>query len=78
MTSMSLIGIIRRVATARKRLAQDPPCSNVQQLAWGKSFFAMAAKVVLDKWQVRGLNPTVLAPIRTEVFDIGAPSDGGR
>ena len=74
---VSLIGIMRRAATAGKRLAQDPPCSNVQQLAWGESF-AMAAKVVLDKWQARGLNPTVLAAIRTEVFDIGAPSAGGR
>jgi len=33
----------------------------------------MAAKVLLDKWEARGLNPTVLAAIRTEVFDIGEP-----
>jgi len=47
-----------------------------QQEISGESF-AMAAKVLLDKWEARGLNPTVLAAIRTEVFDIGAPSDGG-
>jgi len=35
--------------------------------------FAMAAQVLLDKWQARGLNPNVLAAIRTEVFDIGEP-----
>jgi len=35
--------------------------------------FAMAAKVLLDKWAARGMNPTVLAAIRTEVFDIGEP-----
>jgi hypothetical protein len=48
-----------------------------QQEISGESF-AMAAQVLLDKWEARGLNPTVLAAIRTEVFDIGAPSNGGR
>ena len=43
-----------------------------QQEISGESF-AMAAQVLLDKWQARGLNPTVLAAIRTEVFDIGVP-----
>ena len=43
-----------------------------QQGISGESF-AMAAQVLLDKWQARGLNPTVLAAIRTEVFDIGEP-----
>ncbi len=32
---------------------------------------ALAAQVLLEKWQSRGLNPDVLARIRTEVFDIG-------
>ncbi|MEO0073377.1 MAG: hypothetical protein ABIK43_01780 [candidate division WOR-3 bacterium] len=35
--------------------------------------FAMAAKVLLDKWAGRGLDPAVLATIRTNVFDIGEP-----
>jgi len=35
--------------------------------------FALAAQVLLDKWSARGLNPDVLANIRTQVFDIGAP-----
>jgi hypothetical protein len=43
-----------------------------QQDIAGESF-AMAAKVLLDKWQARGLNPNVLAAIRTDVFDIGVP-----
>jgi hypothetical protein len=43
-----------------------------QQEISGESF-AMAAKVLLDKWKARGLNPAVLAAIRTEVFDIGEP-----
>lgn len=43
-----------------------------QQEISGESF-AMAAQVLLDKWTARGLNPTVLAAIRTEVFDIGEP-----
>jgi len=36
--------------------------------------FALAAQVLLDKWAARGLNPDVLARIRTEVFDIAAPT----
>lgn len=43
-----------------------------QQEISGESF-AMAAQVLLDKWGARGLNPTVLAAVRTEVFDIGEP-----
>jgi len=35
--------------------------------------FAMAAKVLLDKWSSRGLSPDILAAIRSEVFDIGEP-----
>jgi len=35
--------------------------------------FALSAQVLLDKWAARGLNPDVLAAIRTEVFDIGEP-----
>jgi hypothetical protein len=34
---------------------------------------AMAAQVLLDKWAARGLNPKVLAAIRTENFDIAEP-----
>jgi hypothetical protein len=34
---------------------------------------AMAAQVLLDKWAARGLNPKVLAAVRTEVFDIPEP-----
>ena len=34
---------------------------------------AMAAQVLLDKWAARGLNPKVLAAVRTEVFDIVEP-----
>jgi len=36
---------------------------------------AMAAQVLLDKWAARGLNPKVLAAIRTEVFDIAEPKE---
>lgn len=43
-----------------------------QQEISGESF-AMAAKVLLDKWASRNLDPVVLAAIRTEVFDIGEP-----
>ena len=35
--------------------------------------FAMAAKVLLDKWAARGLDPIVLDLIRTQVFDTHAP-----
>ena len=43
-----------------------------QQGISGESF-ALQAQVLLDKWEARGLSPTVLAAIRTEVFDIGEP-----
>jgi hypothetical protein len=34
---------------------------------------AIAAKVLLDKWAARGLDPDVLATIRTGVFNIAEP-----
>jgi hypothetical protein len=34
---------------------------------------ALAAQVLLEKWAARGLNPKVLAAIRTEVFGIAEP-----
>jgi len=43
-----------------------------QQQISGESF-AMAAQVLLDKWAARGCDPKVLAKVRTDVFDIGAP-----
>jgi hypothetical protein len=46
------------------------PCR--QQEISGESA-AMAAQVLLDKWAARGLNPKVLAAVRTEVFDIVEP-----
>jgi hypothetical protein len=36
--------------------------------------FAMGAQVLLDKWTARGLDSAVLARIRTEVFDVVAPT----
>jgi len=36
--------------------------------------FALAADVLLKHWAGRGLNPVVLARIRTQVFDIGEPA----
>jgi len=36
--------------------------------------FALAAQVLLDKWAARGLDPNVLATIRTQVYDITAPT----
>ena len=36
--------------------------------------FAMAAQVLLSKWAARGCDSDVLAAIRTEVFNIGAPT----
>jgi len=36
--------------------------------------FALGSQVLLDKWANRGLNPDVLAKIRTEVFDAVAPT----
>jgi len=44
-----------------------------QQGISGESF-ALGAKVLLDKWATRGLDPTVLAAIRTQVFDAAAPT----
>lgn len=35
---------------------------------------ALAAKVLLDKWSARGLDANVLAVIRSQVFDIPAPT----
>ncbi len=43
-----------------------------QQNISGESF-ALAAKVLLDKWAARGCDPVVLARIRTEVFNVGEP-----
>ena len=34
---------------------------------------AIAAQVLLEKWASRGLDPKVLASIRTQVFNIGEP-----
>ena len=36
--------------------------------------FALDAQVLLVKWAARGCDPDVLAAIRTEVFNIGAPT----
>ena len=44
-----------------------------QQRISGESF-ALSAQVLLDKWSARGLNPNVLAAIRTQVFDASAPT----
>ena len=44
-----------------------------QQGISGESF-ALVAKVLLEKWEARGLNPAVLAAIRTQVFDAVAPT----
>ena len=44
-----------------------------QQGISGNSF-AMAAEVLLDKWQNRGLDPVVLAAIRKDVFDVPNPT----
>jgi hypothetical protein len=34
---------------------------------------AIEAQVLLEKWAARGLNPDVLATVRTQVFNIGEP-----
>jgi len=34
---------------------------------------AIAAQVLLEKWASRGLDPKVLATVRTQVFNIGEP-----
>ena len=44
-----------------------------QQSISGESF-TMGAQVLLDKWSNRGLDPAVLAKIRTDVFDIDEPA----
>jgi len=44
-----------------------------QQGISGESF-ALGAQVLLDKWANRGLNPDVLAAIRTQVFDAAPPA----
>ncbi len=49
--------------------------SRQQEIA-GPSF-AMAADVLRDKWQARGLDRDVLEAIKTGVFSIGVPSGGG-
>ena len=36
--------------------------------------FALAAKVLLDKWSARGLDADVLVAIRTQVFDAAPPA----
>jgi hypothetical protein len=36
--------------------------------------FALQAELLLSKWSGRGLDPAVLAAIRTEVFDTTAPT----
>jgi hypothetical protein len=36
--------------------------------------FALQAELLLGKWSGRGLDPAVLAAIRTEVFDTTAPT----
>lgn len=36
--------------------------------------FALAADVLLQHWADRGLDPVVLARIRTQVFDVGEPT----
>ena len=47
------------------------------RLSHGRSIsgptLAREAQVLLEKWQARGLNPTVLAAIRTDVFSVPAP-----
>ncbi len=44
-----------------------------QQGISGESF-ALVAKVLLEKWEARGLRSDVLAAIRTQVFDASAPT----
>jgi len=44
-----------------------------QQGISGESF-AMGAQVLLDEWSARGLDSAVLARIRTDVFDVVAPT----
>ena len=44
-----------------------------QQHISGESY-AMAAKVLLDKWHARGCDADVLAKVRSKVFDVGEPT----
>jgi hypothetical protein len=44
-----------------------------QQATSGESM-AMAAKVLLDKWAARGADASILAAIRSEVFNVSEPS----
>lgn len=44
-----------------------------QQAISGDSL-ALAAKVLLDKWVARGADVSVLAAIRSEVFNVSEPS----
>jgi acyl-CoA reductase-like NAD-dependent aldehyde dehydrogenase len=47
------------------------------RLSHGRSIsgptLAKEAQVLLEKWQARGLNPVVLAAIRTDVFSVPPP-----
>lgn len=45
----------------------------IEQEVSGESL-AMAAKVLLDKWASRGLDPDVLAAIRFQVFNVAEPT----
>jgi len=48
------------------------------RLSHGRSIsgatLAREAQVLLEKWQARGLDPVVLAAIRTDVFSVPAPA----
>ena len=48
------------------------------RLSHGRSIsgptLAREAQVLLEKWQARGLDPDVLAAIRTDVFSVPAPA----
>jgi len=48
------------------------------RLSHGRSIsgptLAREAQVLLEKWASRGLDPDVLATVRTEVFNIGEPA----
>jgi hypothetical protein len=69
MTRMSLIGIMRRVATIEEQTAQDLPPADVQQFVWDDSF-AVATQVLLDKWKARGLDEDVLLAVQREVCSV--------
>lgn len=59
------------VSSERESAAQLYKLTRQQHIT-GESF-AMAAQVLLDKWDARGCDPKVLATIRKEVFNIDAP-----